>query len=69
MKNISILSAILSVGLVLVGCSKSDNEVQMAKADFNIVSAENVLPVSGGQIHVTTDLPPAQDYADYSWQK
>ena len=39
---------ILSVGLVLVGCSKSDDEVQMTKADFNIVSAENSLPVSGG---------------------
>ena len=69
MKNISILSAILSVGLVLVGCSKSDNEVQMAKADFNIVSAENSLPVSGGQIHVTTDLAPVQAYAEDSWLK
>ena len=69
MKNISILSTILSVGLVLVGCSKSDNEVQMPKTDFNIVSAENVLPVSGGQIHVTTDLPPAQAYAEDSWLK
>ena len=41
----------------------------MAKADFNIVSAENSLPVSGGQIHVTTDLAPAQAYAEDSWLK
>lgn len=41
----------------------------MAKADFNIVSAENSLPVSGGQIHVTTDLAPVQAYAEDSWLK
>lgn len=69
MKNLFIKTACLSAALCLVACSKSGEYVQIARASFNVISSENFLPVSGGQISVTTDEAPTEAYAQDSWLK